>query len=118
MGMVRMLMPRSSWTKPEGNTRQSWRVVWARGEAQKRVVKRALSCHEAPPIPLVVTLVRVSAGTLDTDNLCGSLKRVRDAVATWIGCGDSPDDPIEWRYDQRRGPRGQQSVEIHWEAGE
>lgn len=51
---------------------------------------------------LRVTLVRVGPRQLDTDNLSGALKGVRDGVAARLRIDDgSP--LIEWRYEQERG---------------
>src|SRR5678815_1117800 len=62
---------------------------------------------KAPPIrdAIVVTLTRISSGSLDDDGLRGALKTVRDGVADWLGVDDR--DPIvEWRYEQLLCPRG------------
>jgi hypothetical protein len=48
----------------------------------------------------VVTLTRYSTHVLDTDNLQGAFKSIRDQVAAWLGCGDGADSPIRWRYRQ------------------
>lgn len=103
-------------TKPEGNRREHWRRVLSRGKRQRRVVGMALLAHRPPKLPAVVTLTRLSAGELDDDNLRSALKRVRDAVAEWCGCGDSPKDPITWGYGQDKAPRGQQAVRIEWRS--
>jgi len=52
--------------------------------------------------PLVVTLCRVSVGTLDTDNLQRALSAIRDGIAAALERGDAPKDGIEWRYAQRK----------------
>lgn len=63
-----------------------------------------LACerHNQPQLPCVVTLTRIAPSNgLDGDNLQGSLKGVRDAVAVWFSVNDrSP--LIEWRYEQER----------------
>jgi hypothetical protein len=41
---------------------------------------------------------------MDGDGSDSSAKFVRDAIAQWLGCGDSPRDPITWRYGQDKGP--------------
>ena len=64
---------------------------------------------------LVVTLTRVSAGTLDDDNNQGALKGVRDAVAIVIGTDDN-DPRIEWRYGQERCKRGHYGVRVEIEG--
>lgn len=56
-----------------------------------------------PSRPLVVTLTRVSLGTLDAhDNLRSALKSVVDGVADYFGVDDS-DPRVEWVYRQQKG---------------
>ncbi len=60
--------------------------------------------------PLVVTMTRVAPSSgLDSDNMVGSMKHVRDAIAGVLGIDDK-DPRVEWRVNQRKGPW---SVEIH-----
>jgi hypothetical protein len=54
----------------------------------------------------VVTLTRIGPRDLDSDNLAGSAKAVRDAVARWLGVDDGPRAPVEWRYAQERPAKG------------
>lgn len=72
---------------------------------------------EPMPVPnfFRVTLIRISAGELDTDGLAGALKAVRDEVAAWLGIDDSARSPASWRYGQQRGPRGVRAVRIEIE---
>lgn len=57
-----------------------------------------------PAFPCVVLLTRVAPSSgLDDDNLSGSLKAIRDAMAEWLGLDDR-DPRVGWRYAQRRGP--------------
>jgi hypothetical protein len=57
--------------------------------------------------PVVVTLVRHGPRLLDTDNLPGGLKGIRDQIALLLGVTDGPTDKrVSWRYDQARGPYG------------
>jgi hypothetical protein len=56
-----------------------------------------------PALPAVITLTRIAPSQgLDDDNLQGSLKGCRDAVAAWLSVDDR-DPRIEWRYAQERG---------------
>jgi hypothetical protein len=48
---------------------------------------------------LRVGLIRISRGTLDSDNLRGSLKPLRDAIAASL-CEDDNDRNIRWDYGQ------------------
>jgi hypothetical protein len=52
----------------------------------------------------IVTLTRVSRGTLDAhDNLRAALKSVVDGVADYFQMDDA-DPRLEWRYGQEKGP--------------
>lgn len=69
---------------------------------------------EPLPLPLVITLTRVAPSNgLDDDALPASLKAIRDGVTDWLGLSDDRATPrLQWRYEQRRGPRGAYGVEI------
>lgn len=60
-----------------------------------------------------VRLVRLGARALDTDNLAGALKAVRDAVAAWLGVDDGPGGLV-WEVDQEphKRHRNQPGVRI------
>ncbi len=94
----------------EANSHTHWRRRSARAKAQRNVVALVLRGTVARQMmhvaPLVVTITRVapSAG-LDSDNLVGSAKHVRDAVAEVLGIDDR-DASVRWAVDQERGPWG------------
>jgi len=52
--------------------------------------------------PVVIRLTRIGPRKLDSDNVQGSLKAVRDGVADWLGLDDG-DERITWLYAQERG---------------
>lgn len=56
-----------------------------------------------PPVPCRVVITRVSPRPLDSDNLTGSAKHVRDEVAAWLGVDDR-DPRVEWLVAQEKGP--------------
>lgn len=61
---------------------------------------------QRPQVPCTVKLTRLAPSEgLDDDNLAGSLKNVRDAVAKWIGVDDG-DERVRYTYAQERGPWG------------
>lgn len=103
-------------TKPEGNSREHWRKVQQRAKSQKLIVGHVLKQHTPPALPAVITMTRLSFGEMDDDNLRSALKRVRDAVADWCGCGDSPRDPLRWEYGQEKTKRGHHAVRIEWRS--
>jgi hypothetical protein len=88
-------------TVSEANLREAWYVRMRRKQAQQRVVALHLGPLGRPEPPLVITLTRVATRQLDTDNLAGAHKHVRDAVALWLGLDDG-DPRLTWRYAQER----------------
>ena len=64
-------------------------------------------------VPAVVTLTRISAGHLDGhDNLRAALKRVVDGVCRALGVDDGDEERVEFRYEQRKGPRMKSGVHV------
>jgi hypothetical protein len=63
---------------------------------------------------IVVTLTRLGGRGLDSDNLAGAYKAIRDGVADWLGIDDG-DDRIEWRYAQE--PGGAKGTRVLVEGG-
>ena len=72
---------------------------------------RIIGTPEAVSEPLVVTLVRIAPRALDSDNLAGCAKHVRDGIADALGIKDN-DPRVEWRVEQRRGKPKEYAVEI------
>ena len=115
-------------TVSEANTRTHWAARARRMRLQRDSVTIALRPLKLPSLPVVVTLTRIAPRRMDSDNLAGSLKGVRDAVADALmpdrGGGnqhqrwaDDSDDRIEWEYGQRQGKPGQYAVEIEIRPG-
>lgn len=87
------------------NSRGHWRVAHKRNLAEQEVVLWELARVTKPEIPCSCILTRVAPSRgLDDDNLAGSLKNVRDAVAKWLGVDDGKRETVRYRYSQRRGP--------------
>jgi hypothetical protein len=84
-----------------------------------RVYLRAKLCHlpgDRFPLPARCTLVRIAARELDTDNLAGAFKAVRDEVAALLGVDDGPRGPVEWIYRQEQAaPKRNPSIRIELE---
>lgn len=77
-----------------------------------RAVEAAMSGQEGA---VAVTLVRISAGTLDDDNVRAALKAVRDGVADALGVDDR-DPAVRWQYAQHKAGRGQWAVVVQVEV--
>lgn len=52
--------------------------------------------------PLVVNLIRHATRKLDSDNIEGALKSIRDSVAIFLGRDDSEKGNIDWREKEQR----------------
>lgn len=99
------------------NIREHWRSRTRRVAIERGAACAAVRVANKPPLPVVVTLTRVSPGLVDSDNLQGCFKAVRDGVADGYGVDDRGDH-IEWRYGQRRGAKGEYAAEIEIEAAQ
>lgn len=61
--------------------------------------------HGRPEIPCTVLLTRLGPSPgLDDDNLVGSLKSTRDAVAHWLGVNDKDRETVRYLYAQAWAP--------------
>lgn len=94
-------------TYSETNVHAHWRQRQQRAKDQRCRVRQALTAatHGRPLVlspQITVILTRISPRRLDSDNLQGSLKFCRDAVAAYLALDDgSP--RLTWYYRQRKG---------------
>lgn len=87
------------------NAREHWRARHGRVSKEREAVSWMLKTAQRPALPCSVLLTRVAPSNgLDDDNLVGSLKSVRDAVAWWLGVDDRDRLTVSYRYAQLRGP--------------
>jgi hypothetical protein len=93
------------------NAREHWRARATRVRNERIAVAWRMQHAPKPGLPVRVTLTRLSAGTLDSDNLQGAFKGVRDAIATSYSIPDN-DPRIEWAYAQEKCKRGTYRVRI------
>jgi len=88
----------------EANAHEHWRHRAKRAEAQRAatlLLARTALARGRPQLPLVVTITRLGPGKLDSDNLTGSAKHVRDGVAQALGIDDG-DDRVTWVVGWRK----------------
>lgn len=89
-------------TISEANCRQHWRVKSKRRQEQQQTITgmlmNALRGREIE-LPCVVKLTRVGPKRMDDDNLAGSFKGTRDAIARKLGVDDG-DPRIKFQYEQ------------------
>lgn len=103
---------------PNPDNASGW--TWQRRAALAKKQREAVACVlfglTPPAAPWVVTLTRVSAGTLADDGLRSALKWVRDSCGVFLlggATGERDSDPsITWEYRQQRGKRGGAAVDI------
>lgn len=84
------------------NQREHWATRAKRAKSERHTTCLCMPhgvAHMHPP--LTVTLTRIAPRTLDTDNLAGSFKSVRDAIADRLGIDDG-DPRISWHYAQEK----------------
>jgi len=83
------------------NDRVHWRTKARRARNERSSAFMFFPAGMVSELPFVVTMIRRSPGTLDDDNLRGSLKAIRDGIADKIGIKDN-DPRVSWRYGQER----------------
>jgi hypothetical protein len=101
------------------NMREPWqarhrRVKHERGSVCWVFMRAKLDGVQFPPLPCTVTLTRISPShrPMDSDNVIGALKGVRDQVAKELGCDDGDARRIEFIYALEKGPDHRVRVEI------
>lgn len=89
----------------EANAHEHWRKRQKRAKSQRGLTTFWLRAYRRSPpqVPLVVTIVRVAPREVDSDNLVGSAKHVRDGVADYLGVNDRSKDVV-WVVRQEKGP--------------
>jgi hypothetical protein len=92
------------------NAREHWRARSARVKRERQTARLVLASSE-PTLPCIVTMIRMSSGVLDDDNLQGACKAIRDGVADWLGLDDR-DPRVTWRYAQEKCRRGDFGVRV------
>jgi hypothetical protein len=101
-------------TKSETNMREHWSARHKRRRAQRNAAW-AVTCEPVvlglATLPAVVTLTRIAPRRLDSDNLLGALKAIRDGVADALGVDDA-DPRLRWVYQQESGGKGRYGVRI------
>jgi len=117
-------------TVSEANAHEHWRARQKRAKSQRSdaLLIATVYARKAGVMvcsgdeyrlagPMLVTLTRIAPRALDSDNLAGSAKHVRDGIADALGIDDR-DERVEWRYAQRRGAPKYYGVEIRIEPKE
>lgn len=87
------------------NTHEHWRGRQRRAKAERERAHLELlvTGWRWDGRPLVVTMTRLAQATLDTDNLPGAMKSIRDGLADRIGINDN-NPLVTWVCAQERQP--------------
>lgn len=96
------------------NSREHWAARARKRKLERIAVAVAMRTAAAqrwfdPEGGVLVTLTRVGPRKLDSDNVQGALKSVRDEIALQLGMDDG-DDQISWIYEQAKGEYGVRAV--------
>ena len=98
-----------------------WAVARKR-KAERLAVALFLNRHTPPPLPVVVTLVRIAPRRLDDDGLRAALKSCRDQVAIWLGLpcnvkghAEDSDPRVCFKYSQGKGKPREYAVVVRSE---
>jgi hypothetical protein len=100
----------------EANQREFWAKKYRRKIKQQSAVDTAwrFRFDRRPAAPAMITLTRLGGRRMDSDNLAGAFKHIRDQIARILGVDDGS-DLLTWRYAQEPGgPRG---IRIEIEEG-
>lgn len=84
------------------NSRLHWAAKERAVRHQRESVRFALAGVARLDGATRVRITREAPALLDTDNLAGACKAVRDEVAAWLGVTDAPGGPVEWVVQQLR----------------
>jgi hypothetical protein len=90
------------------NAREHWRARARRVKHERQATALFLRQEGVRPLlPCSVHLTRIAPSNgLDSDNLPGAVKGVRDQIADWLGVDDKRADLVSYHYAQERGPWG------------
>jgi len=110
---TRGLNDRMHWSRRARLTKHQRATVAmiTRTHMAKAGMSRASCISQMDGWNATVTLTRLSAGTLDDDNLQGSLKACRDGVADALEVADN-DYRVRWLYVQEKCKRGAYGIRV------
>ncbi len=89
-------------TVSEANQREHWRTRYNRKQSQQGFISawwQNVMRGRQVGLPCRVKLTRIGPRALDSDNLAGSFKHVRDAIAKKLGIDDGSSQ-VTWEYHQ------------------
>ncbi len=96
-------------TISEFNASEHWTKSRKRHQGHQLIIRSAMRTWQVN-LPCVIELIRVSPRSLDSDNLPGAFKWIRDTIADQIIPGLAPgradgDPRMEWEYHQYKAKK-------------
>ena len=111
--MVEIHIPLRTSNPTRGGQGRHWAITAGKRKRERLKAWAYLRPHKAPSLPCVVTLVRMSPVTMDSDGLRPALKSVRDETAIWLGLplnkrghAEDNDPRVHWAYQQGHALKG------------
>lgn len=95
----------------EANLRCHWAARAARMKRHRQTADVMTPAPRLVSLPATITLTRIAPRALDSDNLAGGFKGVRDGVADKLGINDN-DPRVTWVYAQRKGKPREYAAEV------
>lgn len=102
---------------PNKYRRCHWSTQHEQRKRDRAALRQAASWENLPDKnPSSIHFERISAGSLDDDNLRGAFKTTRDELIKLLGCpSDAPKEGIDFSYSQTKGPIKHYGVRIRIE---
>jgi hypothetical protein len=94
------------------NMRESWQARHRRAKLHRSTAYTLTP--KMTMLPSCILLTRIGPKLLDTDNLAGGFKAVRDGIADKLRIDDG-DERVQWFYDQRTGKPKEFSAEVEFD---
>lgn len=94
-------------TVSELNAHDRLRVRFRRKKSQQQTVALVLYSafqRRRPALPVHVVMTRIGPQRMDSDNVQGALKHVRDEIARWLNIDDGDEAKATWQVEQQIGP--------------
>jgi hypothetical protein len=89
--------------RSEANERSFWGDKSSRVREHRSITRAALNRYSVAKSGFTrVVFTRLGPRMLDSDNLAGSFKAVRDEIAAYCGVDDGPTGPIMWECQQEK----------------
>lgn len=104
----------------ESNIHEHWTKRAKRAKRQRRnvcmIMRPYVLCREQITSGfLTITLTRIAPRNLDSDNIRGAFKAVRDGVADVLGMKNDESSFLNWEYAQEKGGVKEYGIRIEIE---